>query len=56
MKGWRTIATNLAVLAVAAVSHFTELPEVSPAVVATIVALINVLLRFVTTTPVGDKI
>ena len=56
MKGWKTITTNVVALVFAAAVYFgLEIPEPDPAVVAGVLALINIILRFITTTPVGAR-
>lgn len=63
MKGWRTVAINAALAAVAVTDYFTSGavigqlvsdPRDAMAVVAA-VNVVNIALRFITTTPVGQK-
>ena len=57
LKGWRTVVVNVVALAVAglAVVGVGVSADESTAVVAGIMAIINIGLRLVTTTPVGSK-
>jgi hypothetical protein len=56
VKGWKTIATNAVALVFALLVYFgIELPEPKPEYVAGFLAIVNIVLRLVTTTPVGRK-
>ena len=57
MKGWKTLTTNGAVLLVALAAMIgVELPvELASEAVVGAVAIVNIVLRFFTTTPVGKK-
>lgn len=58
MKGWKTFGINAAVIIVGAVTTIMQdapVSEESGALAMTILGGINVLLRFLTTTPVFQK-
>ena len=56
MKGYRTIATNAVILIFAGLAYFgLDIPEPDPAILAGALAAINIILRFLTRTPVGQK-
>ena len=58
MKGYRTLVVNGALAAVAAILHYivgVDLSSIDPAIATIIVAGANFALRFLTTTPVGQK-
>ena len=58
MKGYRTIATNLVVMALSGAELLTGqvvAVEDQTALIAGVLALINIVYRFVTSTPVGQK-
>ena len=56
MKGWRTIAFNvLTGLILIIQSQGAELWGLSPEMVAFAIVIGNFILRFVTSTPIGDK-
>ena len=59
MKGWRTLGFNI-LMAIAPVLQATGAADLgltgnSAAVYASVITLINMGLRFITTTPVGKK-
>ena len=55
MKGWKTIAFNGGALAVYILGWDQLTQWLSPEMIANLTVLINAGLRFVTTTPVGQK-
>lgn len=59
MKGWRTISFNCIVVAAFAIISMPELHAVLPGSIANwfvlFVALVNMWLRYVTTTAIGAK-
>ena len=56
MKGYRTILAMGLALAVALYQQFAgDIPAVDPTVLNIAVPIVAVILRFITTTPVGDR-
>ena len=54
MKGWRTLGINGGILAAAGVAKLSgyQIPDLDPENIAIIIAFINLILRWLTTTPV----
>ena len=55
LKGWKTVGFNALAIAHAFGAHYGVLPTIDPSMVATIVAVINLALRFRTSTPVFEN-
>ena len=55
LKGWKTVGFNALAVAHAVASSYGLAPTLDPAMVAGITAVINLVLRFRTTTPVFEN-
>lgn len=58
MKGWRTILVNVGAAAGLAVAQYVvgaDLSGINPTVATVVLAVANIALRLITTTPVGKK-
>jgi hypothetical protein len=55
LKGWRTIGVNV-LMGLSFLLGWEQLTEwIKPEIIATILAIVNIALRYITTTPIGKS-
>ena len=55
MKGWRTIVFNVISVVILVANNAATVPYIPHQILETVIVVGNLILRFVTTTPVGQS-